>query len=464
MRKLLLSTFLLPVFLIPSLVKAQIGVNYEDVGVIMNINDSTSMKIAYYFAAARNIPASHIIPVSTSTNEEINDSLFADYVLQIRTYFYGHHLADSLNYIVTTKGCPLKVLRDNMDCNASVESELMLMTAGYDTYIGDCVSFDDIAHNRFFTNPYFQETHNFSQSEYSIYLVTRLDAYTYENVIDLIDRSGPNIYVNKDSVLFVLDQSPNWTNQPLNAAMGAVATTLTNRGWQVNFNTDSIYVTAQQNVIGYTSWGSNDGYSDHYTEHARPNNSWWKGSIAETGVSTSGRSFQPNTVYGQSLIADLLAEGATGAKGYVYEPFTTAIATSNILFDRYTDALPDGTPKYNLAESYFAASRMIGWMDVVIGDPKTSITTNPNLSVGIRETQNVAVQVFPNPAANTIYIRAERPLSAILLTDITGRQVLSLIPTNAKLDVDVNSLPSGLYNLCLQMDDKVVNRKISIAR
>jgi hypothetical protein len=50
----------------------------------------------------------------------------------------------------------------------------------------------------------------------------------------------------------------------------------------------------------------------------------------------------------------------------VYEPYSSAMAIVSILFDRYTKG-------YTMAESYYMASRMLGWMDVIVGDPKTRI-------------------------------------------------------------------------------------------
>lgn len=64
----------------------------------------------------------------------------------------------------------------------------------------------------------------------------------------------------------------------------------------------------------------------------------------------------------QSLIADLIAQGVTGAKAYTDEPLVQAIASPSILFDRYTRG-------WTLAESFYAASALVGWEDIVIGDP-----------------------------------------------------------------------------------------------
>jgi uncharacterized protein (TIGR03790 family) len=95
----------------------------------------------------------------------------------------------------------------------------------------------------------------------------------------------------------------------------------------------------------------------------RPSNQWINGSIAETAVSTGGRSFEPGTAYGQSLIADLLEDGVSGVKGYVYEPYLTAVGLSSVLMTSYASG-------YNLAESHAAANLQSSWMGVTVGDPK----------------------------------------------------------------------------------------------
>jgi uncharacterized protein (TIGR03790 family) len=94
------------------------------------------------------------------------------------------------------------------------------------------------------------------------------------------------------------------------------------------------------------------------------------GALADTAVSTSGRTFlaaqeSPSPIMdqlSQSLIADLIAQGVTGAKAYTDEPLVQAIASPSILFDRYTRG-------WTLAESFYAASALVGWEDIVIGDP-----------------------------------------------------------------------------------------------
>ena len=97
----------------------------------------------------------------------------------------------------------------------------------------------------------------------------------------------------------------------------------------------------------------------------RPHMEWVNGSIVETAVSTGARSFNWGTTYGQSLVADILEDGASGIKGYVYEPYLTAVSSPSVLLSSYSSG-------FNLAESYAAANTYTSWMGVVVGDPKMS--------------------------------------------------------------------------------------------
>ena len=172
---------------------------------------------------------------------------------------------------------------------------------------------------------------------FDLFLTTRLIGLTKEDVFALIDRSGPYTLVNKDSALFVFDRDPKPIQlNPYDVNLASAGTLLSARGWNTMVNEDSVYVTGKRNVLGYGSWGSNDHYDHHFTEFARPKFHWLPGSLAETYVSTSARNFVPGSTAGQSRIADLIAEGCTGASGYVYEPYTVALTWVNSLFDRYT--------------------------------------------------------------------------------------------------------------------------------
>jgi len=144
----------------------------------------------------------------------------------------------------------------------------------------------------------------------------------------------------------------------------------------------------------------------------RPHFQWVDGSIAETAVSTGGRTFALGAGYGQSLVADLLEDGVSGVKGYVYEPYLSAIGYPNILLPYYAYG-------YNFAEVNYAANPMISWMGTVVGDPKMApysdilhdveleaVRTNGTLSIGVNGSIEVILQnLAPGPVNGSLEVR-----------------------------------------------------------
>jgi hypothetical protein len=118
----------------------------------------------------------------------------------------------------------------------------------------------------------------------------------------------------------------------------------------------------RSNLAGYFSWGSNNNDNQVRDNAAYQSLTFAPGSISDTAVSTSGRTFLPTSDGGQSLLVDLIAHGLTAGKGYTGEPLLQAVASPSITFDRYYAG-------YTMAESLYAASRFTGWQDVVVGDP-----------------------------------------------------------------------------------------------
>ena len=135
----------------------------------------------------------------------------------------------------------------------------------------------------------------------------------------------------------------------------------------------------QSDVIGYASWGSND--NNHNRRFA--NFRWLPGGIATEFVSTDGRTFQrppdgwvPSKDWSnsrkwfagapQSLSADFILEGATGASGHVYEPYLAFTPRPDLLLPAYYSGR-------NLAESYYLAIPALSWQNIVLGDPLCSL-------------------------------------------------------------------------------------------
>lgn len=483
-------------------------VNYSDVMVIRNLNSPISMEIADYFIKERRIPPKNVCNVSTSNVEVISRATFENLRSQIENYMMSNGIVDSINFIVTTKGVPLKISDSPWTKSASVDSELALINDIYAPNIGN---------DGWFMNPYFNSSKPFSHTAYHIYIVTRLTAFTVEEAKGLVDKATRAIGRKGRFILDVDPARDNGGYKVGNDWMRAAYSMLRTKGFDVFLDENDTFLDSEGNVSGYTSWGSNDHtwyyafnqnagfeadsnndgipdgwfienasgtsqisrsnldhrsgswsisiyrplsdeniscvyqdvvprYGRRYFLHGyanltnvsggqgvflqltvldqlgrpiqiingttrtgttsgwvslgqfiyeplenaskiriagvvsgssgtvflddfrfveiKPTNEWIDGSLAETYVSTGGRSFNYPVGYGQSLIADLIRDGVTGVKGYVYEPYLTAVAHPNILFDAYTSG-------YSLAESYGMASQVfLSWMDAIIGDPK----------------------------------------------------------------------------------------------
>lgn len=346
---------------------------YNDVLLVINDNSSDSVTIGEHFALVRSIPPSNIVHIDCTTNETINNSVFVNDVMNpIRGFYNSMDLKERINYVVTTKGVPLRVNRSiphafglGWRYNSSVDSDL---TCAFDLSLHKYINYTppDFAYSTY-SSPYFEKNYSFVSALFSkdIKLVTRLTAYNTSTVLEMINRtSKENLTIEEKFVHDVDPLSYSTQNEWINLSKDW----LIGNGYTVVYDDTQWYIVNQTDVMGYVSWGSND-HND--TNNGKPNNTWLNGSVAETLVSTSGRSFTWPPVYGQSMIADLIDEGCTGVKGYVYEPYAINTARPQILFRRYVQG-------YNLAESYYMASSKLAWMDVIIGDPRSSPYGDPH--------------------------------------------------------------------------------------
>ena len=339
--------------------------NYSDVLVLINNNSDMSKMVGEYFVTARNIPRENVAILDVPNRERITFPEFDDLVDQVKTFMTDNNMVRKINYIVTTKGFPLKTSYSDYYSQACVDEELAMIFGGYER---------NMKNNGWVLNPYYGNRTYFSRNDQGIFLVNRLTGYDWPDVKALIDHVDGS-YGNRGQFVLDVDPSKGYSTGGYgvgNLWLRNARDILVNRGEDVFFDESRWYVVGKTDVMGYGSWGSNDAND---TDRAKPHNTWVNGSIAETFVSTGGRTFTYPPSYGQSMVADIIREGVTGIKGYVYEPFLSAIAHPDILFERYTAG-------FNLAESYRMASVMIGWMGVVVGDPKCSAYRDiPDLAI-----------------------------------------------------------------------------------
>jgi uncharacterized protein (TIGR03790 family) len=358
--KLLWWVFAVAVFL-----HAQTG---ENVLLVVNKRDPDSARIAEYYRVRRSIPVKNVCRLDIDPVEEISRAVYdAKIEKPIGDFLRKEQLQEKILYIVTTIGIPLKVAGPSGGMSAehaSVDSELTLL---YSKLKGSKFQLAGPVNNPLFM----KRDAPFRRPQFPIYLVTRLAAYDLADAQKMVDRA----LAARNRGKFVIDltngSDANGNNWLRTAAI------LLPKDRVILDETEKI-VYDQKNVIGYASWGSND---DH-RKRRWLRYEWLPGAIATEYVSTNARTLKrppddwtfttwEDRVHWfadspQSLSADLIHEGATGASGNVYEPYLTACARPDYLIPAYYQGR-------NLAESYYVALPFLSWQGVVFGDPLCKI-------------------------------------------------------------------------------------------
>jgi uncharacterized protein (TIGR03790 family) len=364
-----------------AVVRAQTSAN---VLVVANEASPASLTIAGRYLDRRGIPADQLVRIKTSTVDEISRADFEAKIQgPIADWLSKNAAQDRILYIVLTKGVPLRIqgTMGRSGTVASVDSELTLL---YRRMAGALV-----VPNGSQPNPYFLGTApldrvtRFSHVSHDIYLVTRLDGYTVDDVLGLIERGASPVQKGR----VALDQRASLSDKG-NEWLAGAAAALKAQGFgdRVVLDDTSRALLHEEDLLGYYSWGSNDPA----LVDTRPLGlKFVAGAVGSMFVSTDARTFvEPPAAWKpgrwetaqayfagtpQSLTGDLVRAGITGVSGNVAEPFLDSAVRPDILFAAYFSGL-------NLAEAFYLAMPTLSWQTVVLGDPLCSPFTRPALS------------------------------------------------------------------------------------
>jgi Secretion system C-terminal sorting domain len=455
--------------------------------VIRNLNSPSSIAIADDYMERRGVNA--MLDIYTQDGAIINQEymsypyFYEEVEIPLLSYLTDH---PEIDFIVLTKGMPIHFYDfpgQPYGGVCSVDSYISSLSGYANNTNSSYVKISDPNYDydgipylgHAWINKFWKSESNFSHGEFGGYLVSRLDGYTIEDAMMLTTNSLlaesnlQNNIINQGEILLDAHAPfglPDIEDQPytllpadytvgdtiyitaespfgdFNADMEVAHNLLVARSIPSQYENTFAFVGSIDSIMGYVSFGSNDGDYNAATYNALK---FYPGAIGETGVSTSARTFLP-TEGGQSLIVDLIAQGITGAKGYTDEPLLQAIASPSVLFDRYTRG-------WTMAESYYAASRLVGWMDLVIGDPICIAYAEPN--VDIEEISNNATfKIYPNPVEHNINIKLKNNLPYQIF-NANGKLVQKGILLNEK--IDFSQLNAGIYSLIIN-DEKIFFR------
>ena len=338
----------------------------DQVLVVVNKQSANSKLLGDYYARKRGVPAANICGIDTKPVELVDRPVYEQEIEKpIGQFLRSHRLEEKILYIVLMQGVPLKMAGDRVglqSTGASVDSELTVL---YQRLKGAKLPLAGII-----PNPYFrQRDAPFRHPQFPMYMVTRIAAYTLEEAKGIIDKA----LVAKNTGKFVIDcrgREKTEGNHWLRAAALFIPPD------RLVMDDSAKVLKNIRNVIAYAAWGSND-----FDRHDRfLGFQWLPGAIATEFVSTNARTFvkppdnwnirnwrdSPSAFLKggieQTLTADYIHEGATGASGHVDEPYLDLIARPDFVLPAYYSGR-------NLADSFYMGTPGLSWMNIVIGDP-----------------------------------------------------------------------------------------------
>ena len=321
-----------------------LGQAAENVAVVVNDNSPDSQRIAEYYVRTRGLPESNVLRIQTSTDETIERAAYLKTIeLPLGLAIRRAGLQDRLLYLVLTKGIPLRIVgtAGPNGTQASVDSELTLL---YRRLVGQA-----IPPQGSIENPYYLGTRDigearpFSHRDQDIYLVTRIDAFTVDQALGLIDRAQTSARDGR----IVLDQ--RGTGESGDQWLEQAAKHLANQGQQgrVVLETTAKPARDEKAVLGHYSWGA----SDPANRVRSVGMGFVPGAIAANLASFDARTFrqppddwQPTAApdkatwfegSGDALIGDLIRDGVTGVSGQVAEAYLLGAIRPEILFPAY---------------------------------------------------------------------------------------------------------------------------------
>jgi uncharacterized protein (TIGR03790 family) len=336
-----------------------------NVAVIINESSPESKTVGEYYARTRSLPTENVLRIQVSSEDTIERGAYVSNIEgPIAAAIRRGGLQDRLLYLVLTKGVPLRIVGTTGPDGslASVDSELTLL---YRRMTGNPVPTAGRIDNPYYLGArHPREARPFTHRDHDIYLVTRLDAFTTEEALSLVDRAQTPA---RDGRL-VLHQRENDAASAPNQWIAQATERLAEMG-----HGDQVK-SGDGPVLGFYTWGSIDparrqrtsglkfvpgaiagrlAASDARTFKAPPD-SWTPSGSSDAATFFAGSS--------ETLAGDLIRDGVTGVSAQIAEPYLGGAVRPEILFPAYLAG-------FNLVEAFYLATPALSWTTIIVGDP-----------------------------------------------------------------------------------------------
>ncbi|MDP2365757.1 MAG: T9SS type A sorting domain-containing protein, partial [Ignavibacteria bacterium] len=312
----------------------------------------------------------------------------------------GVLLKNIIRYIVICKGLPHKVRSGHVwvgtygewahrtRINVSIDALLCLMNNTQDILtlynnpatpvqppLPDGIfSSDPVGGNPYYNvDPTFNLNHRFNTNHYITgtgwklnYLVSRLDGQNLTEVQLMIDRlynsdhSGTGTWILDGGLSLMYDDVLATNNKLTSLGFNTV----------VDYNRFTWISQNSSPVMGYTSAGFNDGMPSSYI-HTLLDFDYQEGAIFNTFESFNAWAMNKVFRNWHGLVSEFVerrqdGQAGGGGAGHTFEPFAFCVSKDSTYFPAYAIG-------YSMVDAAYQGMRYLGWQNLVIGDPLTTI-------------------------------------------------------------------------------------------
>lgn len=329
----------------------------ERILVLVNSASVDSQEVGAYYAAARNIPAAHVLEL---------DNLPAAYAVSLTTYLdrirtpvlnylESNNLTDKIIYLVTTTDIPVAVGSSCVDAMlADLYTDPPDSVTDYIPDINDVVASP---------HAYYLSQKRFSP-DYNMLVTSRIDGPTVDIAKSIVDQviyaeRYPSVITPNSMVIDNRGLKPDLYNGLYSEAERYIGTA----AMVARFNSVPLKHDTQEamfaehsidNAQYFYGWYSFWNFKDLFVQYLEP------GSIA--GHLGSLGFYRIYNTGDNNWGVHLLERGATIVYGPLVEPYSTTFPVGGILYSRLLRGFTAG-------EAYWCATNTLRWRMMIVGDP-----------------------------------------------------------------------------------------------
>ena len=163
-------------------------------------------------------------------------------------------------------------------------------------------------------------------------------------------------------------------------------------------------------------------------------------------------------LFDSKLIAYIFPKAA-GTASVAYLGYQSAIIDTNeektVIFSGSLDLTP---AEYQIRVYYLNSSSQ--WSPILPTTYYSIPFTLVENKTSVISPNSVGFEIYPNPVENTLQLKTDLSINRIVITDLLGKQVKSVIPTsNSIISMPVNDLKSGTYLIQILTDNEIKTSK-----